>query len=198
MAPPAKSAGNWEQVRGPDYLWGDEMAGRLTKALQERNDDGADRAAAQAAVTAKLVQLGPQTHAQIPEADARKLGKNAEAIIGAIAAEEAPPGDAQAPFALEAIPTARSCVSGFGPYNQWGFQTVTQTLGTWQRQVIATIPTTTPRVLHPSLSIVEAWGGAQLDALRGAGCWFTVARSGVATLTAEFFFNAHNNVFGGA
>jgi len=172
----------------------------LAEALQERMDLDHEREARQRGVAAKLLQLKEQARPELSEQQAKKLAKQAEEIIRAIPEEEPPSkGDEEPPIVLEQIPCAQSCVTSFGRYNQWGGDATSQTLGTWERLIIGPIPTTAPRTLHSRIAFVEAWGASTIRAVRGAGCWFTVARSGPARLDGvEFYFNAHNTVFGGA
>ncbi|GLY84211.1 hypothetical protein [Actinoallomurus iriomotensis] len=182
----------WEPVLEPADLWGPEIAGKLGDAIGQRHADVA------AAATHKLDQL--RSHAKLA---VDLTGKLIDAQTGASAREQIQKSIADvAPLSppasdtlveglpLAVLPRANSCVTGNGPYNQWG--------NTWDPRELthivhpAAISTPTPRVLHPR--VVAVIDGEQ-EEIMGSGCWFNVAVSGRATLNVEWFFNAGCDVF---
>lgn len=182
----------WESVLHPTELWGPEMAVKLGEAIGDRCADIA------AADTRKLEQL--RGHAKLAvdltaqlisaQSDASAREQIEKSMTGAPALQPPSSETLVEGVPLAVLPRANSCVTGNGPYNQWGHTWDPRTLQHWSTP--EAINTTTPRVLHPR--VVVAVDGEQ-EQIMGSGCWFHVAVSGRVTLNVEWFFNAGCDVF---
>jgi hypothetical protein len=182
----------WEPVLHPTELWGPEMAEKLGEAIGHRY---ADIAAAGARKLERLrghARLAVDLTGQLVSAESGASAREHIEKSMAGAAPLRPPSSAPlvegVPLAV--LPRANSCVTGYGPYNQWGHTWDPRALQHWRTP--EAISTTTPRVLHPR--VVVAVDGEQ-EQIMGAGCWFQVGVSGRVTLNVEWIFNAGCDVF---
>lgn len=174
---------SWEQALDPGELWGDPMTERLESALTERLGES------QAART-RAVQIVEQPKGTQPKPDAGAAREQAKQMLAKLADYPAPPAPEKLSPTPLRLPVPHSCISGWGPYNQWErawggnlTELTHHALG------VSSVTTAQPRVLTDNISNFGPASGQEV--VRGSGCWFSVDHTGPASLTVEWFFNAH-------
>ncbi len=166
----------WEPALRDTDLWGDEMAGRLATALGDRQREEAAR-------LDQLRKFGALAAQGRDQAPAEKLQK----LIAGAPAEVAPTPTRTAVTPLARVPVPRSCVTAFGPYNDWAHG--------GDGRVRAATADEAPDTLSLHARVVRDEGDDHLTL--GRGCWVQAAETGVHRLVVHFRHNSHNIVSGG-
>lgn len=184
------SLDSWEPIRDEDDLWGPEMGLRLADAMDEQWTKRWERRKQDLELLAALHEVTTAAAPKIEQEDEAARSAVVEKIRS-VPPERLPKSGRERPVVARDLPWGDPCVTGGGPYNQWEVHDV-RPFGDNSFRRVPRVPVATDNPLSLHVRAVQ-W--EEFEVLeRGAGCWFGARRDGLGSVTAEFFFNAHDFV----
>jgi hypothetical protein len=176
----------WKPIKSLDYLFSEEMATSLGQKLAHRADEQNKRKQQDLRYGLELGEAHASALAgKIGKAEIESFGKRSSESVQTFLKEnkfDKPPSD-PTPYPQIEYPmlvAPRSCVSSFGPYNNWGDQE-----GGGAGEVVLVLGPS-PRNIGGNCAFVAAGSGRVWG---GSGCWFRVDTPGTSRLNVTFLTN---------